>query len=106
MMHEQLQLSALQIRERYTFAVLGALTLWHIVTFRREYLSHAPAVFAAALALFATAVGVDMLEEQMVWRFGNWAYPMEDGPKWLGIAMWSFWHVSYAFYVNDRKGAA
>lgn len=102
--HEWLFPVVVGLRTRIVFAVYIALCGLFLVRYRRLIVEQTNYLaLAAALALFAASVGVDVLPE--AWFRWDFLFLIEDGAKLLGITGWFgyFAGVSAGFLAN-REG--
>lgn len=105
MIHEFMMHYYLGQTEETMFAFIGLCTLIWLAVFHRAILEVGPVLLVAALGLFATSIVVDSLANTL--RFlGDWYYLAEEGPKWIGIVMWSGFHIESALtYIAKAQKA-
>ena len=68
-------------------------TSLHILVFKSFLLQLPYRIFAVALVFLGLSVVVDQTYPLVGWDGGEWEYFIEDGAKWIGICMWSLFHV-------------
>ncbi|MBA3521471.1 MAG: hypothetical protein H0T90_03060 [Gemmatimonadales bacterium] len=94
--HELLAPGYLRVSERVVVGVYCILLAGIIVRFRRELLSAADPLLGGALACLAGSLATDLLAPNL-----GWYHLVEDGLKFIGITLWSTFHIRLAYrYVK------
>ena len=78
----------LGLSEKFVIILLGLALASHLILFRRILWRTNFGALVLALGFLGVSAGVDLLLEAWLWRLGQWAFLLEDGAKWLGIAFW------------------
>ena len=100
MFHEELGPRYLGLNEKVIVGLLGLCVLVYLVYFQRVILCRTNWLFLfLALAFLSTSAGIDtILYRGLEARIGfDWAFFLEDGAKWLGIASWCSYYTQTAY---------
>ena len=100
MVHEFLGPRYLGLPEKAIIALLGVSVLVYLAIFRAVILGQTPWLFLLlALGFLGTSAFSDVFFYRLLEsRIGyNWAFFIEDGAKWLGIASWCSYFVRTAY---------
>jgi hypothetical protein len=98
MVHEELAPRYLGLNDKAVVAALGAATCAYVLAFWRLIAQTQFAVLALALGLLGASAGMDALLWPWV-EIGGLEFFIEDGAKWLGIALWCSYYVRTAHQV-------
>ena len=79
--------------EKAVLALILLTTGLHILVFRNLLLQLPYRILAVALVFLGLSVVVDQTYPLVGWDGGEWEYFIEDGAKWMGICLWSLFHV-------------
>ncbi|MGB7409114.1 MAG: hypothetical protein WA908_11460 [Pontixanthobacter sp.] len=104
MFHEWIAKYKLGLPETVIFAGLGAAVLTHILYFRAIIQSQSYGIFLCALAALGMSVAVDILPSPSGQIAAIWRGFAEDGFKWIGIGLWTYFHVAAAYGLVKRYG--
>lgn len=108
LLHEELAPRHLGIDEDVFVGLLVVLASVYLILFRRRVFRRDALLLHFAFALFAGSLFLDAVLEPRYWPDGNWVYLVEDGLKWLGIACWAgycvTWCGSRVLETRDASG--
>lgn len=83
------------IPQGITFAAGLMLVVGQAIGFRRFYRRFQPQTIMFGVALLASSVLIDIVVGKHLGSLGDYKSLMEDGLKWIGIVVWTWWHVAY-----------
>ncbi|NVD44141.1 hypothetical protein [Qipengyuania atrilutea] len=101
MIHERLSVNLLPSApiafhkwfEKGILASILLTTALHILVFKNILLQLPYQIFASALLFLGLSVVVDQTFALLGLDDAEWEYFIEDGAKWIGICLWSLFHV-------------
>lgn len=104
MFHEFLGPKYLGWNEKIIYVFLGIAVAAYFISFRKIILRTQFGALFLALLLLTISVFMDGILEPLglLAKLGDWAFFIEDGFKWMGIASWCsyFVHTSHQFLVS------
>lgn len=94
--HERIAPNVLGLDERVVILFLGLATSSYLIMFRSVILRTNYVCLLLALGMLTLSVVIDTILWQWMSGLGHWAYFIEDGTKWMGIAFWCcyYFHTS------------
>ena len=93
----------LGIRQRFVLLIYGAGMVLYLARFRKEILKTEYLLFAASLACFGVSVLADVMQSRVQL---DEHHLIEDGSKFLGIAIWTLYFVRAARPPGVGEGVA
>lgn len=91
--HEFLAQEYLGVPERVVFGLLAMATATYVWRYRRLLVTADGAPLLLALGLLSFSVVADDVVAVFLSAIDDWQYLIEDGAKWLGIALWTAFAV-------------
>jgi hypothetical protein len=93
------------INEKLVYLSLALAAVGYLFVHRHRLLAHHPVLLFAALTCFGVSVIADVFDKQLYDLLGQWMLMIEDGSKFLGIALWAsyFISLSHIALTQDTK---
>jgi hypothetical protein len=106
MIHEQLAPVYLSLDEKAIVGLLAISIISYTVIFIEEIRLFGFLIFVSALMFFGFSFAIDQFIDILDIKVNDWYYFFEDGSKWLGIYLWSTFHIFSAAHLIDRSPSA
>ncbi len=97
MLHERVYYHYLGIPEKVIFGGYGLLLIYGLIRFRKTILNTDYIFLLSSLFFIAFSVAVDVFQNRLEEWCGQWRIVLEDGMKFAGIAVWSFYFIKTCY---------
>jgi hypothetical protein len=94
--HDRILPDNFGVPQRLVYVLIATAAVAIMLRWRRQFLAFRPWLLGAALAFLSLSVTLDVFDEPLYSRYGEWQYFFEDGAKFFGICLWATYFIALA----------